>query len=471
MSGFKPDMNGDEFRKWGYEFVDWVAGYLDQAERLPVLSQVQPGDIRKQLPASPPISGESMDAVLRDLKEVIIPGITHWNHPAFFAYFPISGSGPGILGELVSAALNVNGMLWRTSPAATELEDHVLDWLRQMLGLPESFKGFVHDTASTSTFHALVAAREAITERSVRDDGIAGPDAPRLRLYTSEQANSSVEKSAMALGIGRRGVVKIPTDVEFRMDPVALAHAIAQDIRDGYRPFCVVATVGTTSTTSIDPVADIAGICAEHGLWLHVDAAYAGSAAIAPEFRYILEGCDRADSFVTNPHKWLLTPIDFSAFFCRRPGLLRRAFSLSAGYLESEEDVTNAMDYGLPLGRRFRALKFWMVVRYFGVEGLRAVIREHIRLARLFASFVETDQRFEIAAPVPFSTVCFRLKSGDNLNQTLLDRVNATGRIFISHTRLHDKLTLRFAVGNVRTTEEHVRMAWQLLAQSASPLL
>lgn len=467
MTGFKPpDMNTDEFRKCGYQFVDWVADYLAQVERLPVLSQVQPGDIRKQLPASPPINGESMDDVLRDLKEVIVPGITHWNHPAFFGYFPITGSGPGILGELVSAAFNVNGMLWRTSPAATELEDHVLDWLRQMLDLPKSFKGFVHDTASTSTFHALAAARETITERSVRDDGIAGPDAPQLRLYTSEQANSSVEKSAMALGIGRRGVVKIGTDAEFRMDASALSRAIKQDLCDGLRPLCVVATVGTTSTTSVDPVKDIADICAEHGLWLHVDAAYAGSAAIAPEFRNILNGCDRADSFVTNPHKWLLTPIDFSAFFCRRPEMLHRAFSLSAGYLESGEAVTNAMDYSLALGRRFRALKFWMVVRYFGVEGLRSIIREHVRLARLFASLVEADSRFEIAAPVPFSTVCFRLKSGDPANQQLLDRVNASGRIFISYTRLHDKLTLRFAVGHVRTTEENVRMAWDLLSGS-----
>jgi aromatic-L-amino-acid decarboxylase len=459
-------MNADEFRKCGYQFVDWVADYLTQVESLPVLSQVQPGDIRKRLPASPPITGESMDAVLRDLNDVILPGITHWNHPSFFGYFPITGSGPGILGELVSAALNVNGMLWRTSPAATELEEHVLDWLRQMLDLPKPFKGFVHDTASTSTFHAVAAAREAITERSVRDDGIAGPDAPRLRMYTSEHANSSVEKSAMALGIGRRGVIKIETDSEFRMDPAALSRSIARDLEEGYRPFCVVATVGTTSTTSVDPVPDIADICAKYGLWLHVDAAYAGSAAIAPEFRYILNGCDRADSLVTNPHKWLLTPIDFSAFFCRRPEMLQRAFSLSAGYLESDEPVTNAMDSSLALGRRFRALKFWMVVRYFGVEGLRSIIREHVRLARLFASFVEADTRFEIAAPVPFSTVCFRLKSGDPANEQLLDRVNATGKIFISYTRLHDKLTLRFAVGHSRTTEEHVRMAWDLLSRS-----
>jgi aromatic-L-amino-acid decarboxylase len=336
-----------------------------------------------------------------------------------------------------------------------------------MLGLPESFKGFVHDTASTSTFHALVAAREAITERRVRDDGIAGPDAPRLRMYTSEQANSSVEKSAMALGIGRRGVAKIRTDSQYRMDPAALKAAIEQDLRAKYRPFCVVATVGTTSTTSIDPVAEIADICRRYGLWLHVDAAYAGSAAIAPEFRYIIDGCERADSFVTNPHKWLLTPIDFSAFFCRRPEMLHRAFSLTPGYLESGEDAANLTDYSLQLGRRFRALKFWMVVRYFGVEGLRTIIREHVRLARLFASLVESDGRFEISAPVPFSTVCFRLKAGDAANQALLDHVNASGKIFISHTRLQEKLTLRFAVGHVRTTEEHVRMAWDLLARGA----
>jgi aromatic-L-amino-acid decarboxylase len=470
MNKSKPvDMTPDEFKRLGYQFVDWVGEYLSHPERLSVLSQNKPGDIRKQLPKSPPLAPEPMSSVLKDMDNIIVPGLTHWNHPDFFAYFPNTGSGPGILGELLCAALNVNGMVWRTAPAATELEEHVLGWLRELIGLPSTFKGIVHDTASTSTFHALAAARETITERNVRDEGIGGPDGPRLRMYASEQAHSSVEKGAMAIGIGRRGLVKIPTDAEFRMDPSALALSIQKDLNEGMRPFCVVATVGTTSTTSIDPVPAIADICERYGVWLHVDAAYAGSAAIVPEMQYILQGCDRADSLVTNPHKWMLTPVDFSAFYCRRPEMLKRAFSLTAEYLTTAEgeEVTNAMDYSLQLGRRFRALKFWMVIRYFGVDGLRDVIREHIRLGKLFASFVMADSRFELVAPVPFSSVCFRLKSSDEENEALINRVNATGRIFISHTRLNEKLTIHFTVGNVRTTEAHVDAAWKLIQSLA----
>src|SRR6185295_12611105 len=471
MSKQKPaDMTPAEFRQWGHQFIDWIGEYLAHPEQLNVLSQVKPGDVRRQLPVLPPEQPESMSGVLKDLDTVIVPGLTHWNHPDFFAYFPNTGSGPGILGELLCAALNVNGMVWRTAPAVTELEEHVLGWLRELIGLPKSFKGFVHDTASISTFHALAAAREAISERSVRDEGIGGPDAPRLRIYASEQAHSSIEKGAMAIGIGRRGLVKIATDAEFRMDPAALDAAIQRDLKEGKRPFCVVATVGTTSTTSIDPVPAIADICERYGLWLHVDAAYAGSAAILPEMQYILAGCDRAASLVTNPHKWMLTPVDFSAFYCRRPDMLKRAFSLTAEYLTTAEgeEVTNAMDYSLQLGRRFRALKFWMVIRYFGVDGLRDVIREHIRLGKLFASLVKTDARFEIAAPVPFSSVCFRLKAADADNQSLIDRVNATGKAFVSQTRLNGKLTIHFTVGNLRTTEQHVRDAWCLIQKSLS---
>jgi aromatic-L-amino-acid decarboxylase len=465
-----PDMPPDEFREWGRQFIDWIADYLSHPERYPVLSQVEPGAVRRQLPTSPPLKGEPVEAMLRDIDNVIVPGITHWNHPGFFAYFAVTGSGPGILGELLSAAFNVNGMLWRTSPAFTELEELVLDWLRQMLGLPADFKGVVYDTASTSTFHALVAAREAISERDVGEHGIAGPDAPRLRMYTSTQAHSSVDKAAMAIGIGRRGVAKIPVDAGFRMDPVALESAIRKDLSEGWRPFCVSATIGTTSTTSVDPVPQIAGICKQYNLWLHVDAAYAGAAAILPEMRWVLDGVEHADSFVTNPHKWLFTPIDFSAFYCRRPDVLKRAFSLTREYLQASggESVTDYMDYGIQLGRRFRSLKFWMVVRYFGVEGLQARIREHIRLGKLFASWVEAHPRFEVVAPVPFSTVCFRLRAGDAANQSLIDRVNASGKIFISHTRLNDELTIRFSIGNLRSTEEHVRMAWDLIEKAAT---
>lgn len=460
-------MTADEFKQWGYRWVDWMADYLSHPERHAVLSRVDPGDIRRQLPAHPPESPESTESVLQDLDRIIIPGLTHWNHPSFLAYFPTTGSEPGIFGEMVTAALNVNGMLWRTSPAATELEEHVLDWLRQMLGLPDSFKGMICDTASMSTFHALAAAREGIGGRNVRDDGICGPGAPVLRIYASEQAHSSVEKSAMALGIGRHGLSKIATDPEFRMDVRALESSIEKDLRAGMQPFAVVATVGTTSTTSIDPVAQIADVCGNHRLWLHVDAAYAGSAAILPELRTILNGCDRADSFVVNPHKWLLTPMDLSAFYCRRPEMLKRAFSLTPEYLRTAEgdSVTNMMDYTLQLGRRFRALKLWMILRHYGVEGLRAVIREHIRLAKTFASLVESNSRFELVVPVHFSTVCFRLKTGDAENQAMIDRVNKSGKVFISHTTLNGKLAARLAIGNVRTKEEHIREAWAIIAE------
>jgi aromatic-L-amino-acid decarboxylase len=459
-------MTPDEFRQWGHRWVDWMVDYLAHPERHSVLAKVKPGEIRKQLPARPPESPESFEAVFHDFERILVPGLTHWNHPSFLAYFPNTGSEPGILGEMVTAALNVNGMLWRTSPAATELEEHVLDWLRQMIGLPESFTGMICDTASMSSFHALAAAREGIPGRSVRDDGICGPGAPTFRIYASDQAHSSIEKSAMALGIGRRGLAKIRSDSEFRMEVGALESAIKSDLREGVVPFAVVATVGTTSTTSIDPVPRIADVCAKYGLWLHVDAAYAGSAAILPELRNILDGCDRADSFVVNPHKWLLTPMDLSAFYCRRPEMLRRAFSLTPEYLKSAEgdSATNTMDYTLQLGRRFRALKFWMIVRHYGVEGLRSVIREHIRLAKLFASLVQKDPRFEVVAPFQFSTVCFRLKAGDEENQAMIDRVNGTGKVFISHTSLNGKLTPRLAIGNARTSEEHIRAAWDVIA-------
>ncbi len=463
------DMSPEEFRQWGHRAIDWIAEYMEKPEAYPVLSAVEPGSVRAQLPKVPPESGEGMEAIFADIERVILPGITHWNHPDFFAYFAISGSGPGVLGELFTAAFNVNAMLWKTSPSATELEELVLDWLRQMLGLGPEFMGVVYDTASISTFHAIAAAREAIEERNVSEDGIAGPDAPRLRLYTSEHAHSSVEKAGLAIGLGRRGVVKIGVDSDFRMDPAQLEAAITRDRADGWRPFCVSATVGTTSTTSVDPVPAIADIAERYGLWLHVDAAYAGAAAILPERQDILNGCDRADSFVMNPHKWMFTPIDFSAFYCRRPDVLKRAFSLTPEYLKTSEDdrVTNYMDYGIQLGRRFRALKFWMVVRYFGVEGLRQRIRNHIRMGQEFASWIEENPIFELAAPAPFSTVCFRMTGSDEANERLLERINTSRTAFLSHTKLDGRFTLRFTVGNLRTTDAHVRAAWDVIQAAA----
>lgn len=465
------DIDSETFRRWGHRVIDWIADYLDHPEKYPVLAQVEPGAIRSRLAALPPDDPEPMSAIIDDVENVIVPGLTHWNHPAFMAYFGITGSAPGILGELFSAAFNVNAMLWKTSPAATELEELVLDWLRQMIGLPAGFSGIIYDTASVSTMHAIAAAREAVPGLNSRELGLAGrPDAARLRLYTSEQAHSSVEKGAITLGIGQAGVRKIPVDSEFRMKATALEQAIQEDLKIGWTPFCVVATVGTTSTTSIDPVPLIADICRKYNVWLHVDAAYGGAAAIVPEMRWVLDGCDRADSLVVNPHKWIFTPMDLSAFYSRRMNVLKQAFSLVPEYLKTGQDasVHNLMDYGVQLGRRFRALKLWMIIRTYGRKGVAARIREHMRLAQLVSGWIDRDPCFERLAPVEFSTVCFRALpadggDADKLNEALLHAVNATGQIFLSHTRLHDKFTIRMAIGNIRTDESIVRRAWDLL--------
>jgi aromatic-L-amino-acid decarboxylase len=486
--GFAPefgDMNAEEFRRFGHEVIDWVSHYLEHVAERPVLSQINPGQLVSALPSTPPAAGEAMETILADVDRLITPALTHWNHPSFFAYFATSSSAPGILGEIFSAAFDVKAMLWRTSPAAIELEQVALDWLRQMMGLDAGFDGIIYDTASVSSMHAIAAARESLNLR-IREDGMSGrKDLPLLRLYVSEQAHSSIEKGALTLGLGQRSVCKIPTDAEFRMDAAALARAIEEDKREGALPFCVVATVGTTSTSSIDPVPAIADICAEHKIWLHVDAAYAGSAAILPELRHILDGAERADSLVTNPHKWLFTPFDLSILYSRRMDMLRRAFSLVPEYLRTSEadTVRNGMDYGIQLGRRFRALKLWMIIRYFGHEGLAARIREHCRLAQLFSVWVEESSDWELLAPVPFSLICFRacphvegetkLERAarlDALNERIMNNINATGEIFFSHTRLHDKFTLRLAIGNIRTTEEHVGRAWELLNQELGRL-
>lgn len=466
------DWSPEEFRRAGYAAVDWVAKYLARVEELPVLAQVKPGEIRRKLPQGPPEAPEPFDRMLEDLDRIVLPGVTHWNHPCFFAYFGITASGPGILGELVASALNTNAMLWKTSPATTELEQVVLDWLRQMLGLPAGLFGILTDTASVSTLVALAAAREAVPGIKVREEGLAAPGSPRLRLYTSQEAHSSVEKAALTLGLGKAGVRKIPVDDAFRMDPAALAAAVREDRAAGWLPFAVSATVGTTSTTSVDPIPEVAAICAREGLWLHVDAAYAGSAAIVPEYRWCLEGCESADSLVTNPHKWLFTPIDCSALFTRKPDILRRAFQLVPEYLQTAdgEAAVNLMDYGIQLGRRFRAIKLWWVIRAFGVSGLRQRLAEHCRLARLFAGWIEGDARFERMAPVPFSTVCFRARwpelgdeETDRANEALLQRINTEGKVFLSHTRLRGRHVLRLAIGNIRTRERHVRLAWDCL--------
>ncbi len=440
---------------------------------MPVLSRITPGDIEKALPAAPPEQGDAVESWLKDLDEIIMPGVTHWNHPGFMAYFGITGSAPGILGELVGSAINSNGMLWKTCPALTELERVVLRWYATAIGLPGEWFGMITDTASTSTLVALAAAREA-TGLNVREEGLAGK--PSLILYCSEEAHSSVDKAGLVLGLGARGIRRIPSDNDFRMKIDALQSALEQDLSEGRRPFAVVATVGTTSATAVDPVPEIAAICRHNRLWLHVDAAYAGSAGIAPEFRWALAGCGHADSFVVNPHKWLFTPIDCSALFTSRPEMFRGAFSLVPEYLKTDvHGAVDLMDYSFQLGRRFRALKLWFVFRYFGTEGLAARIRDHVRMAQAFSSWIDTHPAFERLAPAPFSVVCFRFhpKGVDNerelecLNATLLEHVNASGQVFLSHTRLKGQYCLRMAIGNLQTDMARVQCAFQLICQTA----
>jgi aromatic-L-amino-acid decarboxylase len=471
------DLPTSELRERGREVLDWISAYLDEPSRYPVLSQAKPGDIRASLPASPPADGETLRAILDDFERKIIPGITHWNHPAFFGYFATSSSVPGILAELLVAAIDVKAMLWKTSPAATELEQVATDWLRQMLGLSDAWFGITTDTASISSMLAIAAAREAKPELQIRERGMAGrTDLPRLRVYCSGHAHSSVDKAALALGLGLENVVKIADDEQFRMRADLLASQIAEDRAQGFLPLACVVTVGTTSMTSIDPVPAIAEICKREQVWLHVDGAYGGVLAIAPEFRYILDGVESADSLVVNPHKWLFTPFDCSAFYIKRPDVLKRAFSLVPEYLVTREqdDVVNYMDYGVQLGRRFRALKLWMVIRAFGVNGLAERLRAHCALATRFANWVSESDAWRLMAPVPFSLVCFRYApkgmsdaEADRVNETIMHSVNAAGDVFLSHTKLNGRFTLRLAIGNIRTTEEHVALAWRRLNEAA----
>jgi aromatic-L-amino-acid/L-tryptophan decarboxylase len=472
------DLPPDEFRSALHRVADLVADYLEGVGDRPVLPQVRPGEVARVLPAAPPEEPEPVETLLDDYLRLIEPNLTHWNHPGFLAYFATTGSGPGILGETLAAALNVNAMLWRTSPAATELEERVCEWLGQMMGLPAELRGHINDTASSSSLVALAAARHRLPGLDVRAKGLAGrPELPPLVVYASDQAHSSIDKAAIVLGIGQENVRRVESDGDFRLSVPALAAAIARDRAEGRLPTAVVATVGTTSTTSIDPVPEIADLCAREGVWLHVDAAYAGPAALCPEYRALMPGLERADSLVVNPHKWMFTPVDCSVLFVRDPALLKAAFSLVPEYLRTAEtEVTNLMDYGFQLGRRFRSLKLWMVIRAFGVEGLRQRIREHCGLARALADRIAADSRFELAAPVPFSVVCFRartegpLENQDRFNERLLACVNAAGPFFLSHTVLRGRYTLRVAIGNLRTGREHVEALWDLLSRSVESL-
>jgi aromatic-L-amino-acid decarboxylase len=450
----------DDFRRSAHQIVDWIADYLEDPRQYPVSPNMQPGDLAAKLPPAAPETGEGYDRILEDFQRLVLPAVTHWNHPRFLAYFPSSASPPGVLGEMLAAALNTNAIVWRSSPASTELEAVTMGWLRQWLGLPEEFFGIIYDTASMGTVHAIAAAREMADPES-RNKGMQRG----LTLYCSAQAHSSVEKGAIALGIGRENVRKIPVDAEFRLRPEALAEAIEADKKAGLRPFCVVATVGTTSFAAVDPVAAIADIAEKYGLWLHIDAAYAGAAAILPELSWILEGAARAHSLVMNPHKWLFTPSDLSAFFTRRPDLLRQAFTLVPEYLRTGHEGLNInpMDYSLAMGRRFRSLKLWFVMRYYGKQGVMEILRRHIGYAKRIAAAVDADPRFERVAPVHFALVCFRYKGSNEDNARLVERLNATGKTFLWHTELNGQLVIRFSIGNIGTTEQDVDEVWQLI--------
>jgi aromatic-L-amino-acid decarboxylase len=480
------DMAPEEFRAAAHKVADQVADYLEGVESYRVLPDVQPGDVRGQLPASPPAAPESFERIMEDYTRLIEPNITHWQHPGFMAYFTSVASGPGILGEWLASGLNSNVMFWKNAPASTELEDLVVSWLREMLGLPDLFDGMLTDTASISSLLSIVAARHMVEGLDAREEGLAGrPGLRRLRLYVSTETHSSVEKSAIVTGIGRAGVRRIPVDDKFRMRPDALEAAIAEDRRDGWQPFCVVATLGTTSSTSIDPAEALAEICEREKLWFHIDAAYGGTVALVPECRSLLRGWERADSLIINPHKWMMVPFDASLLLFRDAEIFRDALSIVPDYLRASQipGVKNYNEYGIQMGRRFRALKLWMMIRYFGTEGFADRIREHRRLAQLFASWVDAEDGWERVAPVPFSTVCYRYQPAqfagdeaaaervDRLNLEILEEVNRSGQIYLSDTRLNGRITLRVTLGNPRATEEHVQRCWDLLRTAAATCL
>lgn len=472
------DMNSDEFQKAGNEFIEWVKKYFDNIENYPVLSKVEPAEIKNKFAKTPPVLSDNFDKILDEINKKILPGITHWNHPGFMAYFSASSSKAAILADLISSTLNSNGMLWKTSPSLTELEEVTLNWFREMVSLPKEFWGIIYDTASVSSMHAIVAARENISGYDIRTKGMAGRnEIKKLRLYCSEQTHSSIEKAAITLGIGLDGVKKIKTDDAFRLDSKLLEKAIVEDINNNIKPFCVVATIGTTSTTSVDSVKDISAICKKYNLWLHVDAAYAGVMAILPEMNHFFDGWDEADSIVINPHKWFFVPIDLSILFTKRRNVLKQAFSLVPEYLTTQDDSsTNLMDYGIQLGRRFRALKLWFVIKYYGIEGIQKIFREHLRLGKILLDKFQKSYKFEILAPMNFSTICFRAKFSndeklnDKLNEELLERINETGKIFLSHTKLNNKFVLRIVISSLRTEEKHVILAWDIINQKFDEL-
>ncbi len=467
----------DEFRRHGRMLVDWIADYYERIESYPVLSTLEPGQVRQQLPASAPPTGEPFSAILEDVERILLPGITHWQSPSFFAFFPANTSGPSILGELLSAGLGVQGMLWATSPACTELETLVLDWLVEMLGLPDQFRststggGVIQDTASSAALTALLAARERSTNWQSNESGVNS----RLVAYSSTQAHSSIEKAIKIAGLGSQQLRRITVDSNFAMRPEALAQQIQLDRQAGQMPCFVCATVGTTSSNALDPIRAIGEICRAENVWLHVDAAMSGTAAVCPEFRHFHQGVELADSYCFNPHKWMFTNFDCDCFFVARRADLIRTLSILPEYLRNQATESGAVidyrDWQIPLGRRFRALKLWFVIRHYGIAGLQHHIRQHIQMAQQFARWVEDSDQFELAAPVPLNLVCFRHRAGNELNRRLLDRLNATGQLYLTHTVLNEDFVLRFCVGQTHTEARHVERAWQQIQQVAAELL
>jgi aromatic-L-amino-acid decarboxylase len=467
-------LDGAEFRKFGHAFVDWVAGYLENVGELPVRPEVKPGEIIARLPKEAPRTGEAMADIFTDFKEIILPGMTHWQHPGWFAYFPANNSPPSILAEILTAGMGAQCMIWQTSPAAAELEEAVMEWLRRMLGLPEGMAGVIQDTASTATLCALLTAREKATGFAVNERGLQ----ERLAVYASAEAHSSIDKAVKIAGYGIKQLRRIPTDRNFAMVPEALERAIRGDREQGLVPACVVATLGTTSSAAVDPLLPIGEICRRQGVWLHVDAAYGGSAGILEELNWMFDGVEAVDSLVFNPHKWLLTNFDCSAYFVKDPDLLTKTFEINPEYLKTgvDAEVKNYRDWGIQLGRRFRALKLWFVLRSYGVDGLKAILREHLRLAQQFRGWVESDPRFELMAPVHFGLVCFRFNDGSpeaelsNINRSIMDKVNASGRVYLTHTVLGGRYCLRLSVGQRTTEEKHVRTARELVLRAAEDL-
>jgi aromatic-L-amino-acid/L-tryptophan decarboxylase len=470
-------MTTEEFRKHAHELVDWMAGYMDNIEKFPVKSHVKPGEIFNQIPDDPPVKPESFDALMKDFEEIIMPGISHWQSPNFFAYFPANTSPPSILAEMIISTISAQCMIWETSPAATELEEKMMIWLRDLIKLPKNFEGVIQDTASTSTLAAILTAREKATDFLINDEGAV--KSVTLRVYCSEQTHSSVEKAVKISGIGRKNLVKIPVRKDFTIDIQKLREAVDSDKKAGFRPCCVIATLGTTGTTAVDPLKAIGRICAENGIWLHVDAAMGGTALILPEYQWMLDGREYIDSFVFNPHKWMFTNFDCSAYFVKHPSYLIKTFEILPEYLKTRTrgKVNDYRDWGVPLGRRFRALKLWSVIRMYGVEGLQEKIRYHIKLARRLAEMVAKEQDFQILAPVTINVVCFRYKpKGMNeeevnkLNETLNHKLNDSGKIYLTHTVINGIYTLRMVTGQTNVTMEHVERAWDLIRETAGTL-